>query len=228
MNETSDLSERILAYLQWLSAYLPGFAHACLIALQIAFATILLSWLCGLVGALAKTSSYRLLRWPAEFYIWFMRGTPTLIQIFIVYFGLPQMGMRLSPFVAGVIALGLSSGAYVAEIVRAGLKAIPRGQFESAQALGMSYSQTMRDIILPQVTRIIVPALTNEAINTLKNTSLLSTITVVELTLYTQTLIAATFKPFDFYIVAALLYLLMTTLLSWFANWFEKRNAFYH
>ena len=215
--------EQLLAYWQWLVAYLPGFFSACVIALQIALVTILLSWLCGMIAALARRSVYRLLRWPAMFYIWFMRGTPTLIQIFIVYFGLPQLGLRLSPFAAGVIALGLSSGAYMAEIIRSGLNAIPRGQYESAYAIGLNYWQTMKDVILPQVIRIIVPATTNEAINTLKNTSLLSTITVVELTLYTQTLIAATFRPFDFYIIAALLYLLLTTLLSRFSVWFEKR-----
>jgi polar amino acid transport system permease protein len=132
--------------------------------------------------------------------------------------------MRLSPFVAGVIALGVNSGAYVAEIIRGGLLAIPKGQMESALATGMSHSQAMRRIILPQVVRIIVPPITNEAVTTLKNTSLLSTITVVELTLQAQIVIAATYRPFDFYIIAAVLYLLMTTLLTQLSTWVERRH----
>jgi len=161
----------------------------------------------------------------AEFYVWFFRGTPTLIQIFIVYFGVPQFGIKMSPFVAGVVALGINSGAYIAEIIRAGLLAVPRGQTESSVALGMSYFQAMGRIILPQVVRIIIPPVTNEAVTTLKNTSLLSTITVVELTLQAQIVIAATFRPFDFYIIPAILFLAMTTLLTWLSGWFEKHYA---
>lgn len=208
------MSVGIAEYLAELAGYLPGFLRAAWIALEVTVCVILLSWICGLAGALGKQSEWRLLRWPSEFYIWFIRGTPTLIQIFIVYFGFPQLGMRLSPFVAGVLALGVNSGAYVAEIIRGGLLAIPHGQYESSTALGMSYAQTMRRIILPQVCRIIVPPVTNEAITTLKNTSLLSAITVVELTLHAQIVIARTFRPFDFYIMAALIYLVMTSLLS--------------
>lgn len=205
--------------------YLPGLVNSAWLALGIALIAILLSWALGLIAALAKDSEATLLRRPAQFYIWFIRGTPSLIQIFIIYFGMPQLGLRLSPFVAGTFALAISSGAYVAEVFRAGLAAIPRGQAESALALGLGPVLTMRRIIMPQVVRIIVPALTNEAINTLKNTSLLSTITVVELTLYTQMAIAATFRPFDFYIAAALIYLALTTLLSQFASWYEKRHG---
>jgi len=203
--------------------YLPGMLRAGALAFQITLFAILLSWVLGLATALMKTSGNALMSVPAEFYVWFIRGTPSLIQIFIIYFGLPQIGIRMSPFVAGVVALGLCSGAYVAEVVRAGLMAIPKGQWESARAIGMAPALMMRRIILPQVIRIIVPPLTNEAINTLKNTSLLSAITVMELTLFTQMAIAATFRPFDFYIMAALLYLVMTTLLSRFAGWYERR-----
>lgn len=205
------------------SDYLPGMLRAGALAFEITLVAILLSWVLGLATALMKTGGNRLVSAPADFYVWFIRGTPSLIQIFIIYFGLPQIGIRMSPFVAGVVALGLCSGAYVAEVVRAGLMAIPKGQWESARAIGMAPALMMRRIILPQVIRIIVPPLTNEAINTLKNTSLLSAITVMELTLFTQMAIAATFRPFDFYIMAALLYLVMTTLLSRFATWFERR-----
>ena len=205
--------------------YGPGFLQASYMVFAITILTIAVSWLCGLAAALAQRSRYRGVRIAAGFYIWFIRGTPTLIQVFIVYFGLPQFGIRLSPFAAGVIALGINSGAYVAEIIRGGLSAIPRGQMESALALGFSPTETMRSIILPQVFRIILPAITNEAISTLKNTSLLSTITVVELTLYAQTLIASTFRPFEFYIAVAVIYLVLTTILTTLAAWLERRYA---
>ncbi|TBW35359.1 amino acid ABC transporter permease [Siculibacillus lacustris] len=205
--------------------YVAGFLDASVVVLVLSICSILVSWIFGLLAALGKVSRFRLLRWLSDFYIWFIRGTPTLIQIFIVYFGLPQFGLRLSPFVAGVIALGFNGGAYVAEIIRSGLSAIPRGQTESAEALGMGRSLLMRRIILPQVFRIILPPLTNEAISMLKNTSLLSVITVVELTLYSQTIIATTFRPFEFYIATALIYLVMTSVISQIAAYLERKFA---
>lgn len=212
-------------FLEEFTLYGPGFVDASLTVFAITILTIVVSWICGIAAALSQRSKFKAVRAAAALYIWFIRGTPTLIQIFIIYFGFPQLGIHLSPFVAGVLALGVNSGAYVAEIVRGGLTAIPRGQAESALALGFSPSSTMRTIILPQVFRIILPAITNEAISTLKNTSLLSTITVVELTLYAQTLIAATFKPFEFYIAIAVIYLVLTTVLTLFASWLERRYA---
>ncbi|MBU2959324.1 amino acid ABC transporter permease [Citreicella sp. C3M06] len=208
-----------------ISVYGPGFLTAAWTVLWLTVLTIVLSWVFGLAAALGQRSDLTSVRGAAAFYIWFIRGTPALIQIFIVYFGMPQLGVRMSPYMAGVLALGINSGAYVAEIVRSGLQAIPKGQTESSLALGFSRAETMRTIILPQVVRIILPAVTNEALSTLKNTSLLSTITVVELTLYAQTLISATFRPFDFYIAVALIYLALTTLLTQLAAFFERRFA---
>lgn len=214
---------RLSQFIETVSGYLPGMLYAGWLAFEITMLAILLSWLLGLTAALMKNSERRLLRLPAQFYVWFIRGTPALIQIFIIYFGLPQFGIRLSPFTAGILALGIGSGAYVAEVVRSGLMAVPKGQWESAAALGMPHGLMMRRIILPQMIRIIIPPLTNEAINTLKTTSLLSVITVMELTLFTQMAIAVTFRPFDFYIMAALLYLVMTTVLSRFSIWYERK-----
>jgi polar amino acid transport system permease protein len=214
--------------LEWWDGFRPyvgGFVSASWVVLLLSFCAILASWLCGLAVALANRSSVPLVRYVSAFYVWFIRGTPALVQIFIVYFGLPQVGLRMSPFVAGVVALGLNGGAYVAEIIRAGLIAIPRGQTESAEALGMSRVLMMRRIILPQVFRIILPPITNEAISMVKNTSLLSTITVVELTLYSQTIISTTFRPFEFYIATALIYLLLTTVISQGALILERHYA---
>lgn len=208
-----------------IEVYLPLFLPATWIVIQVTVLSILLSWLCGLICALAKTSGYRVLQYPAEFYLWFVRGTPLLTQIFLIYFGLPQMGIRLGPFTAGVIALGVNGGAYVAEIIRGGLLSIPKGQQESALALGMTYGQTMRRIILPQVVRVIIPPITNDAATTLKNTSLLSTITIMELMLQTQVIVSSTFRPFEFYILVSLIYLVMTTVLMVAMRWQERRHA---
>lgn len=205
--------------------YGPGFLSAAWTVLWLTLLTIVVSWGFGLAAALGQRSDMKAVRATAAFYVWFIRGTPALIQIFIVYFGMPQLGIRLTPYTAGVLALAINSGAYVTEIIRSGLSAIPVGQTESALALGFSQRETMRTIILPQVFRIILPSITNEALSTLKNTSLLSTITVVELTLYAQTLISATFRPFDFYIAVAIIYLLLTTILTQLAAFFERRYA---
>ena len=214
----------VVEYVTWFAPYTVGFFHASVIALEISFLAIIISWVIGLLTTLAKSSRSRPLRWSAEFYIWFVRGTPSLIQIFIIYFGIPHIaGIRISPFVAGVAALAISSGAYVAEVFRSGFTAIPRGQTESALAVGMSPALMMRRVILPQVVRIVVPAMTNEAINTLKNTSLLSTITIIEVTMFAQLSLAETFRPFDFLIAAAIIYLVMNTILSQFASWYERK-----
>jgi polar amino acid transport system permease protein len=219
-----------MTFSEWLDfflPYVPGFLQAAVIVLILTILIIVVSWVCGLLAAMGKASNVGVFRRASAFYIWFIRGTPALIQIFIVYFGLPQFGIRLSPFVAGVVALGVNGGAYVAEIIRSGLSAIPKGQMESSLALGMSRFDAMFRIILPQVVRIILPAITNEAISTLKNTSLLSTITVVELTLYAQTIIATTFRPFEFYIATAVIYLVLTSMLTQVSGWMERRNARY-
>src|SRR5262245_29175627 len=133
----ANVVSALVDYWDSIAGYMPGFLKASWIASEVTVFVILVSWLSGLILALGKSSSRRLFNWPATFYIWFIRGTPTLVQIFIVYFGLPQTGLRLSPFVAGVAALGLNSGAYVAEIIRGGMLAIPKGQMESALATGM-------------------------------------------------------------------------------------------
>lgn len=203
--------------------YLPGMIKATFVAVEVAALGILVSWILGLALAVMKTAASPLLRWPAEFFIWFTRGAPPLIQVLLIYFGIRQLGVGLTPFVAGVMALGASSAGFVSEIVRTGLRAIPKGQWESSTAIGLTSLAAFRRVILPQVVRIIIPSLGNEAINTLKNTSLLSAITVVELTLYTQGLVASTFRPFTFYVMAALIYLVLTTVISKAIGWYENK-----
>lgn len=191
--------------------YLPLLLRASWLVILVTGTIILISWAVGLFVALCRTSDSRFLQLPARFYIWFIRGTPALVQIYIFYFGLPQLGVKMSPFAAGSVALGLNSAAYVAETIRGGLLSIPRGQRKSALALGLARWDAMRRIILPQVTRVIIPSISNEVASALKNTSLLSTITLMELTLQTEVIVATTFRPFQFYILAAIMYLVMTS-----------------
>ncbi|MBK0328108.1 amino acid ABC transporter permease [Rhodobacteraceae bacterium F11138] len=205
--------------------YVPLLLEAALFVLQITVCVVLLSWVVGLVVALCRASGVKLLEWPARFFIWFIRGTPALVQIFIIYFGLPQFGIKMSPFVAGTLALALNGGSYVAEIIRGGLIGIPNGQRESALALGLSRATAMRRVILPQVVRVIIPPISNEIASSLKNTSLLSTITLMELTLQTEVIVASTFRPFEFYIFTALIYLLMTTTCIYGLQIMERRFA---
>jgi len=215
----------IVEYYNSLSPYLPGYVKASITVIQITIFSVVLSWIFGLIGALGKSSRNKYIQAPFNFYVWFIRGTPALTQIFIVYFGFAQIGIKFSPFIAGLIALSFNSGAYVSEIIRSGIIAIPKGQMESAVSLGMTKALAFRRIILPQVIRIILPTITNQGINLLKTTSLLSTITIMELTLYTQIAVAATFRPFDFYIVSALFYLIMTSILSTLSTYLEKKKS---
>lgn len=204
--------------------YFPFLLQGAVLTLQIAVLSLMLGISVGLLAALCKLSSNPLLRWLATFYIWIIRSTPLLVQLFIIYFGFPQMGIDLGPFLSGVIGLGLNVGAYNAETIRGGIISIPLGQTEAARSLAMSSSLAMRRIILPQALRIIIPPLGNNFIILIKDTSLVSTITLVELTLTAQRFIGSTYKPFEMYLMAAVLYAAMTSTASFLLSILEKRT----
>jgi len=185
---------------------------------------LVLGLVVGLVAALGVLAKQPLLRWPARFYVWLIRSTPLLVQLFIIYFGLPQFGFDLSPFWSGVLGLALNTGAYNAETIRGGILAVPRGQLEAARSLGMSGALTMRRIVLPQALRLIIPPLGNNFVILIKDTSLVSTITLMELTLTAQRLIGSTYKPFEMYLMAALLYAVLTTSASLLLQLVERRT----
>lgn len=203
--------------------YFPFLVQGAVITLQISILSLLLGLTVGLIAALCKLSNNPLLRWLATFYIWLIRSTPLLVQLFIIYFGFPQIGIDLGPFLSGVIGLGLNVGAYNAETIRGGIVSIPVGQTEAARSLAMSSSLAMRRIILPQALRIIIPPMGNNFIILIKDTSLVSTITLVELTLTAQRFIGSTYKPFEMYLMAAALYAAMTTTASLLLGVFERR-----
>jgi polar amino acid transport system permease protein len=217
--------------------------HAFVLALwrtvSIAVVAQVLGVLLGLVAALMRMSKLRLVRALSNLYTLVFRGTPVIVQIFFVYYGLNLLfGVTVIPnelnlgfvrvpgqVVAGILALGINEGAYMREIVRAGIDAIDRGQMEAAKSLGMTYALGMRRIVLPQAARVIVPPLGNEFNNMLKTTSLLAFIGVTELFQDAEIHYSQTFKPVEYFAAVALWYLLLTSIWSFIQAWIERRLA---
>ena len=181
----------------------------------------------GLFLALMRMSRSRWLSLPARFYIWIFRGSPLLVQLLLLYFGLPEVFPALVPYItvytAALIAFSLNEGAYMAEIIRAGITSVDPGQIEAAKSLGMRYALAMRRIILPQAARVIVPPLGNEFNNMLKTTSLAYAIGLAELTYTAQVYGAQTFSYFELLIVATFYYLILTTLWGYVQSYIERR-----
>lgn len=203
---------------------LPFLLQGAWVTLRITALSLVFGILLGTLVALARMSPVRWLSGLTLGYIELLRGTPLLVQIFLIFFGIPQLTQQqINEFVAGVIAFSINSSAYVAEILRAGIQSIPKGQREAALSLGFSPTQTLRYIILPQAFTRVIPPLVNEGITLLKNSSLLSAIAVVELTRAGQLISARTFKPFEMYLAVSLIYLTMTLVLSFVARRLERR-----
>lgn len=183
-----------------------------------------MGFIIGTFAGLGRIAHSPLWRGVASVYVDFIRGTPLLVQIFLVYMGLPQIiGRPIDPYLAGVAALSINSGAYVAEIVRAGIQSVDRGQMEAARSLGLSYGSAMRFIILPQAFKRIIPPLGNEFIAMLKDSSLVSAISLEELLRKGQLIIGRTLRPFEILITVALIYLVMTLAISRLVAWSERR-----
>lgn len=194
------------------------------ITIQITAISVGLGLLIGMFVGIARISNVKLLRWLAAIYIDFLRGTPLLVQIFLIYFALPVLlGQRVDPFIAAITACGINSGAYIAEIFRAGIQAIDEGQMEAGRSLGMTWVQTMRYIIVPQAFKNIVPPLGNEFIALLKDSSLVSVIGFEELTRRGQLIIARTYGSLEIWISVAIIYLVMTLTISRLVAYLEKR-----
>ncbi|MBO6204281.1 MAG: amino acid ABC transporter permease [Selenomonas sp.] len=193
------------------------------ITLEIFFVTLILSLPIGMLAALGRLSSIKLISRIVEFYIWIMRGTPLMLQLLFVYFALPMIGIRLPDIAAALLAFTLNYAAYFAEIFRAGIQAVPKGQYEAAKTLGMSYPQTMRRIILPQVIRIVLPPVSNETINLVKDTSLVYILAMNDLLRVARTIVQREFDMTPF-LFAAIFYLAMTFVLTW---GFKKLEAHY-
>ncbi|WP_390886693.1 amino acid ABC transporter permease [Campylobacter showae] len=191
----------------------------------------LISFACGLtiaiVTAIARLSGVKILRLIFGAYVWIFRGTPLLVQLFIVFYGLPAVGVTLETWTAAVIAFSLNVGAYASESVRASILSVPRGQWEAAMLLGMTQAQILRRIIAPQAVRISLPPLSNTFIGLVKDTSLAASITMVDMFMVAQRIAARTFEPLLLYVLAALIYLAVCTALTWLQAKLEKSVSRY-
>ncbi len=189
------------------------------------FASIVLSIFGGIPMAMAVLSRYAPIHKPVTFLIWLLRGTPLLLQLYMIYFGLPKIGVYLSPIASGILGLSLHYSVYNADVIRAGIVAIDTGQHEGARSLGLSKLQTMRKVVLPQALRNVTPALGNNFIALLKESALVSIITVPELTLSAQLGISETFRPFEFYFAAGAIYYIINFVLESGLKRVEMRTA---
>ncbi|KEQ00863.1 MULTISPECIES: amino acid ABC transporter permease [Snodgrassella] len=196
------------------------------ITLSLFAITLLLSIPLGLVLALLRLSGIRALDYIVNFYIWVMRGTPLMLQIFFIYFALPAVNILLPAYTTAVVAFVLNYAAYFAEIFRAGIQGVGKGQYEAAKTLGMSYGQTMRRIVLPQMWKKILPPLSNETITLVKDTSLVYVLALQDVMRVTYQLVQREFNLMPFFVAAAF-YLIMTLILTWGFQKMEKRYARY-
>lgn len=182
----------------------------------------------GLMLAIVQVANVKVLNQISRFYVWVFRGTPLIVQLFIIFFGLPSLGVNIDAFPAAIMAFGLNLAAYNAEVFRASILAIPVGQYEAAYMVGLSYVQTMVKVILPQAFPIAFPSLFNNLISLLKDTSLAFSITVVEMFATAKQVATRTYEPFALYCETAVIYLVFSTALSSLQRWLEGRMVFKH
>ena len=178
--------------------------------LLLAVAAMLGGLVLGLPTALMRVSPWAPLRWPAAVYVGAFRGTPLLVQLFVVYYGLPSIGIEFTPVTAGVLTLSLNAGAYLSESLRGAILAVAHGQWRAAYSLGLGWGQTLGHVVLPQALRVAVPSMSNTLISLIKDTSLVSVITMTELMLVTKELISVTFRPLPLYVAAAIIYWILS------------------
>lgn len=206
-----------------IDSFWPLLSAGLIFTVPLTLITFVLGILLGLLVALARLYGPSPLVALARFYVWLVRGTPLLVQLFLIFYGLPSAGIVLDAFTAAVIGFTLNIGAYSSETIRATLAAIPRGQWEAAHAIGMNWPQAMGRVILPQAARIAVPPLSNTFISLVKDTSLAAAVTVPELFQAAQRLASVTYEPLILYIETALIYLMFSSVLSLLQDRLERR-----
>jgi polar amino acid transport system permease protein len=201
----------------------PFFLKAALVTIELAALSIALGLACGALGAYARLSRSAISRFIGAAYVSVIRGTPALIQLFILYFGGPQIGIQLDAFEAGVIGLGINIGAYMTETIRGAIIAVDKGQMEASRTLGMSAWQTMRKVILPQAARLMIRPLGVNINAQIKGTALVAAISVVELTYTAQRYIGSTYKPFEMFLLAGIMYMVIIYGTGLGVSWLDRR-----
>ena len=217
------ISERVLGILldSFWKILVPGLTATIPLAL-ISFAIALVI---AVAVALVQIARIPVLRQLARFYIWIIRGTPLLIQLYVVFYGLPDLGVVLEPFPAAIIVFSINTGAYSAETIRGALEGVPAGQLEAGYCVGMSYLQVVRRIVLLQALRTAFPPLSNELISLVKDTSLAANITVLEMLMATQQIVSRTYEALPLYLEVGAIYLVFSTVLTWLQRLGERKLA---
>lgn len=218
------MNERLIGIL--VSSFLKILVPGIKVTIPLTILSFALSFVLGLILAIVQVANIKILKQVAFIYIWIFRGTPLIVQLFIIFFGFPSIGIMIDAFPAAVLAFGLNLAAYNAEVFRSAILAIPEGQLEAAYMIGLSYPQAMARVILPQSFPIAFPSLFNNLISLLKDTSLASSITVIELFTSAQQIAARTYEPFALYLEAAFIYLIFSTLLTMLQSYLEKKLVF--
>lgn len=206
---------------------LPSLLKATLMTIFLAAISIIIALVIGFFTAIVRIVKVRILNGVASTYVSIIRGTPLLVQIFVIYYGFPQIGITLDPISSGILALSLNAGAYLSESFRASILAVDNGQMEASMSMGMTYSQALLRIILPQSLRIAIPTLSNSFIVLIKDTSLVSVITVTELLQMSSLIIAKTFEPLPIYLVAAAIYWVLITFFTTILDKLETKTSKY-
>ncbi|TRD15987.1 amino acid ABC transporter permease [Palleronia caenipelagi] len=201
----------------------PFFLEAAWVTIQLSVLTAVLGLICGALGTAARLSRLAVMRFVGAAYVSVFRGTPALIQLFILYFGGPQIGIQLDAFEAGVIGLGINAGAYMTETMRGAIISIDKGQREAARTLGLSRWQAMYKVILPQAARLMVRPLGVNLNMLIKSTALVAAIAVVELTYTAQRYIGSTYKPFEMFLLAGILYMIIITVVGKGVSWLDRK-----
>lgn len=197
------------------------------VTIPLALLSFLLAFIISVLVAFINYAKIKVLTPISRIYIWIVRGTPLLVQLYIFFYGLPSLGITLKPFICAVLVLGLNEGAYMSETMRASLNAVPSGQMEAGYCVGMNYMEIMFRIILPQALRTAFPSLMNSLIALVKDSSMASTITVVEMFRQAQIVNGRVFEPFVLYLEAAFIYLIFCSVISIIQYIFEKKLNFY-
>ncbi|MCR5096273.1 MAG: amino acid ABC transporter permease [Erysipelotrichaceae bacterium] len=193
------------------------------VTIPLTLISFVLSLIIGTITALVQFANIRFLKTLARFYIWVIRGTPLLIQLFVVFYGLPNVGIVIDPLPAAIIVFSINEGAYSAETIRGALESIPKGQIEAGYCCGLNFLQVMWHIVLPQAFRVAFPSLANSLIAMVKNTSLAANITVMEMFMVTQQIVARTYQALALYLELAFIYLMISTILTKLQTYLEGR-----
>ena len=207
-----------------------GFKYTIPLAIISFFFGLIIALVTALIRLSRQRGAFMILKWIASFYVWLFRSTPLLVQLFIVFFGLPYLrikgvlphGIKLEPFTAGIITFSLNTGAYASETFRAAISSVPTGQWEAGAAIGMTRLQILWRIILPQALRVALPPLSNSFISLVKDTSLAASITIMEMFAVSQQIAAENYQPLLMYTLVAMVYAAFTTILSYFQGYLER------